>query len=81
MAIDEGLVAWVTEAMAPEGVVTRRAMMGGATLYLDGAVFAITPVELAQSDACEVEDYRRERVRLASGLEAWAYVDARSRPG
>ncbi len=48
---------------------------------VDGAVFAITPAELAQSDACEVEDYRRERVRLVSGLEAWAYVDARGRPG
>ena len=41
MGHDEGLFAWVEEAMAPVGTVTRRAMMGGATLYCDGAVFAI----------------------------------------
>ena len=41
MAIDEGLVDWVVEAMAPVGAITRRAMMGGATLYCDGVVFAI----------------------------------------
>ena len=41
MAVDAGLVAWVAEAMEPVGVVTHRAMMGGATLYCDGTVFAI----------------------------------------
>lgn len=41
MAYDHGLVDWVAEAMAPLGVVTRRAMMGGATLYCDGVIFAI----------------------------------------
>lgn len=47
---------------------------------VDGAVFAITPAELAHADAYEVDDYRRERVTLASGLQAWAYVDARCAP-
>jgi DNA transformation protein len=41
MSIDEGLVAWVEEALEPLGQVTMRKMMGGATLYLDGTVFAI----------------------------------------
>ena len=41
MAIDEGLVDWVTEALEPLGAVTMRKMMGGATLYCDGAIFAI----------------------------------------
>jgi DNA transformation protein len=41
MSIDEGLFAWVKEALAPLGTVTKRAMMGGATLYLDGTIFAI----------------------------------------
>jgi DNA transformation protein len=41
MSIDEGLVAWVQEALEPLGTVTMRKMMGGATLYLDGTVFAI----------------------------------------
>jgi DNA transformation protein len=41
MAIDEGLLAWVEEALEPMGRVTMRKMMGGATLYLDGIIFAI----------------------------------------
>lgn len=41
MAVDAGLIAWVEEALEPIGVLTKRAMMGGATLYLDGTVFAI----------------------------------------
>ena len=41
MAVDEALVAWVEEAMVPVGRITRRAMMGGATLYCDGTIFAI----------------------------------------
>ena len=42
MSVDEGLVAWVEEALEPLGRVTMRRMMGGGTLYLDGIVFAIT---------------------------------------
>lgn len=41
MALDMGLVAWVEEAMTPIGTVTWRRMMGGATFYCDGVVFAI----------------------------------------
>ncbi len=41
MTIDMGLYAWVREALAPIGEVTMRKMMGGATLYLDGTIFAI----------------------------------------
>ena len=41
MSIDEGLYAWVQEALEPLGSVTMRKMMGGATLYLDGIIFAI----------------------------------------
>jgi DNA transformation protein len=39
--VDEGLYAWVQEALEPLGAVTMRKMMGGATLYLDGVIFAI----------------------------------------
>jgi DNA transformation protein len=45
MSIDEGLLAWATEALEPLGRVTMRRMMGGATLYLDGTVFAILDEE------------------------------------
>ena len=41
MAADQGLIDWLAEAMAPVGAVTKRAMMGGATLYCDGVIFAI----------------------------------------
>jgi DNA transformation protein and related proteins len=41
VSFDEGLYAWVQEALEPLGAVTMRRMMGGATLYLDGTVFAI----------------------------------------
>jgi DNA transformation protein len=41
MTFDPGLYAWVQEALEPMGAVTMRKMMGGATLYLDGTVFAI----------------------------------------
>ncbi len=41
MSVDAGLIAWIAEATEPMGILTKRAMMGGATLYLDGTVFAI----------------------------------------
>ena len=41
MAIDRSLIDWVEEALAPLGVVSSRPMMGGATLYCDGTIFAI----------------------------------------
>ncbi len=46
MAVDTGLIAWIEEALAPIGSVSRRAMMGGATLYLDGMIFAIIADDL-----------------------------------
>ena len=42
-----------------------------------GAVLAVTLAELQQADGYEVAAYRRARVTLASGTQAWAYVDAR----
>ncbi|MFW2850644.1 TfoX/Sxy family protein [Sphingomonas sp. TX0543] len=41
MTIDTGLITWIAEALEPLGTLSRRRMMGGVTLYLDGAVFAI----------------------------------------
>jgi hypothetical protein len=49
-------------------------------LFSYGTVLAVTPAELAQADAYEVEDYRRDRVTLASGQAAWVYADARQAP-
>jgi DNA transformation protein len=36
MSVDEGLYAWLEEALEPIGRLSLRRMMGGATLYLDG---------------------------------------------
>lgn len=41
MSFDEGLYAWVQECLEPIGSVSMRKMMGGATLYLDGIIFAL----------------------------------------
>lgn len=41
MAVDQGLVEWVKEAMEPLGTVTSKRLFGGAALYLDGLAFAI----------------------------------------
>ena len=39
-----------------------------------GAVFVLTPEELAAADAYEVDAYERVAARLASGVTAWVYV-------
>lgn len=57
MAADPVLIDWVAEALEPIGTVTHRRMMGGATLYLDGTIFAIVAADAlwfksdAESDA------------------------------
>ena len=45
-----------------------------------GALFEISDAELAHADAYEVAAYVRVKAPLASGLEAWVYVDARGKP-
>jgi hypothetical protein len=49
---------------------------GEASDRVDGAVIELTPDQLAAADAYEVDDYRRVRVSLTSGLEAWVYAGA-----
>jgi gamma-glutamylcyclotransferase (GGCT)/AIG2-like uncharacterized protein YtfP len=48
---------------------------------VSGTVFEITEAELAAADQYEqLADYKRIRVTLISGKDAWVYVDARSVP-
>ena len=68
MAIDEGLYAWVQEALEPLGQVTMRRMMGGATLYLDGTVFAI----LDEDQVWFKADAESDAVWDAEGCERFA---------
>lgn len=56
MALDHGLIDWVSECMEPVGRVTHRAMMGGATLYCDGTVFAIIALDALWFKADKVSD-------------------------
>ena len=46
---------------------------------MPGALFEITDAELAHADEYEVAAYVRVKAPLASGLEAWVYVDARGK--
>ena len=43
---------------------------------VDGIFFEITHTELIQADTYEVEQYKRVRGLLSSGIEVWMYVDA-----
>ena len=55
---------------------------GRADSRLSGMVFEITDAELAATDEYErVAEYTRISAVLASGVQAWVYVDAGSAPG
>ena len=72
---DAGVIAISGMTHHPTVVAT-----GNPADSVTGNVFAITPDELALADEYEVDDYRRDRVRLASGETAWVYADARVPP-
>lgn len=50
-----------------------------ATDAVGGSVLELTPGELLEADAYEVDDYRRIEVILASGRRAWVYVGDENR--
>ena len=68
MSYDEGLYAWVQEAIEPLGTVSMRKMMGGATLYLDGTVFAI----LDEGEIWFKSDAEADAVWDAEGCERFS---------
>jgi DNA transformation protein len=76
MSFDEGLYAWVQEALEPLGSVTMRRMMGGATLYLDGTVFAI----LDDSEIWFKSDAESDSVWDAEGCGRFTF-DMGGKPG
>lgn len=51
-------------------------LTGIASDRVSGTVFEISADELAAADDYEVDDYRRVRAELQSGLSAWVYVKA-----
>ncbi len=70
MSADEGLLAWIAESLAAMGSVTWRRMMGGATLYLDGTVFAIVLDDQLWFKSDKVSD----AVWDAAGCERFTYA-------
>ena len=77
MAVDAGLVALVEESMSPLGMITRRAMMGGATLYCDGVVFAILGGDALWFKA----DGESDAAWDEAGCERFTYTFADGRTG
>ncbi len=77
MSIDEGLHAWVEEALEPIGRVTMRKMMGGATLYLDGTVFAI----MDESELWFKADAQTDAIWDAEGCGRFTYTFEDGRTG
>jgi gamma-glutamylcyclotransferase (GGCT)/AIG2-like uncharacterized protein YtfP len=47
---------------------------GKSSDVIEGMVFFITSDELAKADEYETDDYKRIKVQLKSGKEAWVYV-------
>jgi hypothetical protein len=52
-------------------------MTGQPEDRVDGTLYHVSQKELQQADTIEATDYKRDRVKLASGKIAWAYIDAK----
>jgi DNA transformation protein len=72
MAFDQGLVDWVIEAMEPVGPVTMRKMMGTATLYWDGRIFAVVD----ESDVWFKADAESNPIWEAAGCERFTFTES-----
>ena len=77
MAVDQGLIAWVSEAMEPVGTVTQRAMMGGATLYCGGTIFVIVSMDALWFKADAASDAEWD----AAGCDRFRYEMGEGRVG
>ena len=75
MAVDEGLYAWVEEALEPLGKVSMRKMMGAAVLYLDGVIFAV----LDESELWFKADAETNAIWDAEGCEHFTFTGSDGR--
>ncbi|TGX50419.1 gamma-glutamylcyclotransferase [Sphingomonas gei] len=65
------------EVLAASGIEIHLGLvLDSAAPPIPGKVFRLTPAELSAADIYESENYRREKVVLASGTRAWVYVKA-----
>lgn len=63
--------------LAQSGLAVHRILVpGNPADEVDGVVFEISPKELEAADGYETDAYKRVKVRLKSGVEAWVYVAA-----
>ena len=52
---------------------------GSTSDLVGGTVFSVTQQELEQADAYEPDGYKRVRVTLRSGTEAWVYLNVQQK--
>jgi hypothetical protein len=64
-------------AISGKALHTMATFTGRASDVVSGTVFAVTPDEMRNADKYEVAAVKRVAVVLESGVDAWAYVDAR----
>ena len=61
--------------VAHSGAVQRNLLhTGNSPDVVEGSVFMLSKEEIERADAYEPAEYRREQVRLRSGLNAWVYL-------
>ncbi len=60
-------------SLIAQGGATYPIILPEADGVIDGLVLEVTTEELALIDRYETEDYKRVRVTLVSGTEAWVY--------
>jgi hypothetical protein len=71
------LRGFTQESLRRGGRILANAVRTTAPAQVEGMAFEVTDAELAAADAYEHADaYTRIPAVLASGLEAWIYVDA-----
>jgi len=76
------LVGWQLVPASPGGSPFSNVIRSDAATRVAGTAFVVTDAELAAADEYEKRDnYVRVAVRLASGMEGWVYVDARTVDG
>lgn len=67
------------EVVAESGLAVHKILVPGqGTDQINGLVFEITPEELKAADSYETDAYKRVKVKLRSGAQAWVYVSANS---
>jgi DNA transformation protein and related proteins len=79
MNVDTSLIDWIAECMEPIGTVTHRAMMGGATLYIDGAPFAI--IDGSEGQLWFKADKASDAIWDAEGCARFTYAFPNGRIG